>query len=157
MSKGFAILDENKGPIQNIFEAAERGNVHYITNYVQRNISADVNQRDKLMRTPLHWASELGQIACAEVLMDYGADIAITECNGRTPLHLAARSGDTAMLKLLLEDCTKLKASDHVNKVDHHGITPLFLALQRGDKDGQEAFEFLMMNGGKYGETQIAA
>eukprot|EP00955_Chlamydomonas_euryale_P103830 365526-Chlamydomonas_euryale.AAC.10 len=37
-----------------------------------------------------------------------------------------------------------------VNATDMLGVTPVFLALQKGSVEGQAAFEFLMEHGAKY-------
>ena len=40
--------------------------------------------------TPLHRASEVGSIACADVLLEFKADINVTNHQGHTPFHIAA-------------------------------------------------------------------
>lgn len=55
----------------------------YIKRAAERTIEFNVNQRDTLQRTALHWAAELGHIKAAELLIDYGCDIKAVECNGR--------------------------------------------------------------------------
>lgn len=55
----------------------------YIKRAAERTIEFNVNQRDTLQRTALHWAAELGHIKAAELLIDYGCDIRAVECNGR--------------------------------------------------------------------------
>jgi ankyrin repeat protein len=57
--------------------------VSYIVRHVERSLDFDINQRDKLQRTALHWAAELNRLEVAEALIDYGIDPAATECNGR--------------------------------------------------------------------------
>lgn len=43
----------------------------------------DSNAQDKFNRTALHWAAEMGHLDTADVLLDYGCDVAALECNGR--------------------------------------------------------------------------
>ncbi len=81
----------NAGPPKNIFEAAERGNVAFITRLVERSLEFDINQRDKIQRTALHWAAELNNIEVAEALLDYNIDPAATDCNGRCGPRTRAR------------------------------------------------------------------
>ena len=40
--------------------------------------------------TPLHRAAEIGSTACAEVLLEFEADIDATNLAGETPFHVAA-------------------------------------------------------------------
>ena len=40
--------------------------------------------------TPLHRAAEVGSIPCAEVLLEFNADINATNLSGQTPFHVAA-------------------------------------------------------------------
>lgn len=153
-SNKFAIFDLKKDTSEprNIFEAAERGDVAYINNIIDKSIEFDANQMDVNQRTALHWAAEMGRVEVAELLIETGANVAAAECNGRTAIHLASRSGDVEMLRLLIaavpDAAEKAKLS---NQVDTFGITPVFLAVQKGDQ-GAAAFDFLISIGGKYNE-----
>lgn len=40
--------------------------------------------------TPLHRAAEIGSISCADVLLEFKADIDATNLVGETPFHVAA-------------------------------------------------------------------
>ncbi|KAG2487618.1 hypothetical protein HYH03_013757 [Edaphochlamys debaryana] len=142
---------ERKGPPKDIFEAAQRGDQGYIKRIAERTLDFNVNQRDSLARTALHWAAELGHISTAELLIDFGVDIKAVECNGRTAAHLAARSGDKAMLECLMELLSPPERADMINQTDNFGVTPLFLARQK-DKEGQAAFEYMLLNGGRMNE-----
>lgn len=51
----------------------------------------------------------------------------------RTALHLAARSGALSVLHVLLEDLEPGERTEYVNEADRNGITPVFLAKQRGE------------------------
>ena len=55
---------------------------------------ADVNVRDTLGRTPLHYASELGQDDNLEMLLNHGADPNVTDTETKkSPLLLAIENG----------------------------------------------------------------
>ncbi|GIL65030.1 hypothetical protein Vafri_18881 [Volvox africanus] len=138
-------------PPKTIFEAAERGLAGYITKTIERAIEFNINIRDKYQRTALHWAAEAGQVEAAECLLDYGVDPLATECNGRTAIHLAARAGRTDILRLLLDGRSSSEQETMVNQPDFFGLTPVFLALQRGE-EAQEAFSLLMDRGGRYNQ-----
>jgi len=71
---------------------------------------ADVDSRDREMRTPLHLAARVGSVEMVELLLNYGADINAIDLDKNTPLHravlynhkeaakvLAARGADTQL------------------------------------------------------------
>ena len=47
-------------------------------------------------------------------------------------MHLAARAGALDVLEVLLEDLDKADKLEYVNAADKSGITPVFLAKQKG-------------------------
>lgn len=104
------------------------------------------------MRTAMHWAAELGHVNVIECLIDFGADAKVVECNGRSGLHLAARSGHVEVLRALVEGMTPEQKEEAVNATDNFGVTPLFLAIQKGE-DGMACFQFLMELGARYNKT----
>uniref|UniRef100_A0A7S3QTA9 Uncharacterized protein n=1 Tax=Dunaliella tertiolecta TaxID=3047 RepID=A0A7S3QTA9_DUNTE len=134
---------------KNIHEAAERGNTGFIVRLIERSLDFNINQKDNLGRTALHWAAELNRVQAAEALLDYGIDITIPESNGRTAVHLAARAGHTDMLQTIMEGISQEQKEAMINQPDQFGITPVYLALQKGNANNA-AFEWLMDNGGKY-------
>ncbi|HVA48656.1 MAG TPA: acyltransferase family protein [Pirellulales bacterium] len=64
----------------------------------------DVNQRAGTFGVPpLGWAAMLGDTAAAQLLIDAGADVRITNRDGSTPLHGAAIFGRAEVAALLLK------------------------------------------------------
>ncbi|GLC36382.1 hypothetical protein PLESTM_000437500 [Pleodorina starrii] len=122
---------DSKGPCKSIFEGAQRNDTGYIKKLAERTLDFNVNLRDTLQRTALHWAAELGNVEAAELLIDYGIDVKAVECNGRTSVHLAARSGDRAMLECLMELLSPEERAELINQTDNFGVTPLYLARQK--------------------------
>ncbi|XP_037047438.1 serine/threonine-protein phosphatase 6 regulatory ankyrin repeat subunit C-like [Bradysia coprophila] len=49
---------------------------------------ADVNQSDRKLKTPLHFAAELGQYMSAELLLQRDAKVNAQDSSGKTPLHV---------------------------------------------------------------------
>ena len=60
---------------------------------------ADVNEKGKYGRTPLHEAATYGHKEVAELLIAEGADVNAKDKWGMTPLHWAARK-DRARVRL---------------------------------------------------------
>ena len=76
--------------------------------------------------TPLHWAARAGSVACADMLLDAGADVnAFTKVH-RAPLHLAAEANQEAVLRLLV------RRGANVDLQDRKGRTPLHRAAYEG-------------------------
>ncbi|KFY91029.1 hypothetical protein V498_05706, partial [Pseudogymnoascus sp. VKM F-4517 (FW-2822)] len=90
------------------------------------NSSLQTGLADSYGRTPLSWASENGQVAVAQLLLDKGAEVDAKDGNGETPLSLAAASGHEAVVQLLLEKSAEVDT----NNTD--GQTPLSLAAASG-------------------------
>ncbi len=70
--------------------------------------------------TPLLYAAREGCVACAEQLVEAGADIDMADPDGITPLIMALLNGRFDTAKLLVE------ADADVNRWDWYGRTPLY-------------------------------
>ncbi len=96
---------------------------------------ADPTARAKLLLgeipallTPLHLAAMRGQVACAETLLEGGAEPDLGKAEGGpTPLHLAAGSGHPEVVRLLLEHGADPSAREKAS-----GATPLAWAEHEG-------------------------
>ena len=82
-----------------LHEAVANGNAEILQYLLKRAINASVNCRANGGDTPLHIAATHDQRKCAEVLLEYGADIYYTNCNGQTPKQAA--KGTNSVVKLL--------------------------------------------------------
>jgi len=91
----------------------------------------DVDARDELDWTPLHWAASGGQRDVAEFLISKGADIKAKAKYKATPLNLVA----TKELAELL-----LSKGLNVNETSPKGNTPLHCAAKRGYVEVAEVF-----------------
>lgn len=87
--------------------------------------------------TALHVASQFGQIACAKLLIDAGANVnAVTSKHQSTPLHLAALHGQAQMALFLAQSGGAVSLADYAGRTALHcaayfGHTLCGLALVR--------------------------
>ena len=64
-----------------------------IINYLLRETGADVNAKDVLGRTPLHWSAARDHRGVVEFLATHGGDVTAEDNEGWTPIHRAALPG----------------------------------------------------------------
>lgn len=120
----------------------EEGETLYIAELLAEN-GANVNPTNKVMRTPLHYASYYGFTDIARILIENGAEIEVKDHKGLTPLHSASynRLGTSMdVVKLLIE------SGADVNAQDNDGWTPLDVASSTMNYD---IASYLRENGGK--------
>ena len=84
------------------------------------NKGANIEARDKMLKTPLHYACEIGNTLAVKLLMENGGDPFEKDNCGRTALHYACYSGKTEILALLTQHTT-----DIIHMKDHAGRTAL--------------------------------
>ena len=70
-----------------------------ILKYLKTNTKV-INDQDKLLRTPLHWAVKRSYEKVVEILVDYGADVTIKDYLGRTSRDLALEKENTTIVKV---------------------------------------------------------
>ncbi|KAI9110703.1 hypothetical protein K1719_018141 [Acacia pycnantha] len=70
---------------------------------LKTNPSWPLDSRDHTGSTPLHLAADKGNIRCARLLVEGGANVNARCNDGRTPLHRAAANGDRRMVEMLVE------------------------------------------------------
>jgi ankyrin repeat protein len=104
---------------------------------------ADVNTKNVLGYTPLHFAAEQGHNEIVELLIANGADVNARNQWGRTPLHQAA-NGHNEIAELLIT-----KGAD-VNAKIEDGGTPLDMAIfLKQTLNHTETADLLRKHGGK--------
>ncbi len=97
---------------------------------------ASINAKDREGMTPLMQAAGMGHASAVEMLLQRGAAVRVKDRAGNTPLHLACSlSGDkgVAVVRILLRH-----GADGNNR-NNFGVSPLKLALDRGNKRCAEA------------------
>ena len=86
-----------------------------------------VNSKDHC-NTPLHKASEAGNLKMVKALILLGAEVDAKSANDLSPLHVAAQSGRTSIVKYFIE-----KQKIPLELKDGSGETPLHAALTPGN------------------------
>jgi ankyrin repeat protein len=90
---------------------------------------------------PLRWGPVLEGSACANVLIECGANVNSQDTNNQTPLHLASANGYLKVAQLLLDHGADVEAQDK------YEMTSLHLASQYGH---QEIVRLLLHHGANH-------
>jgi len=136
----------------------------------------DVNQKDWLGYTPLHWACYFGYADMAETLLAAKADPNLKSDTGRTPIEIATAMNYQNVVDLLRQNVAKLAdpiqsfhkaVADHnitqvksllsqgidVNGKDETGDTPLHYTARLAKDAGKDVCELLIANGASINAT----
>jgi ankyrin repeat protein len=123
-----------------LLESARTGNPTSCATWIAEG--ADVNHKDANGNSVLHWVTKVAhaddRMACAEVLLNKGANPNITSSGEVTPLHWAADEGLTDFCELLL------KHGANINATTLQNSTPLHWAVFQ---DHLECTRFLLAHG----------
>jgi ankyrin repeat protein len=110
-----------------LVEAVRKRDVAAIRTLLKQPNAANVATADGT--TPLHWATDLDDLATAQLLVNAGANVKATNRYGVTPMYSAAVNGNAAMIELLL------KAGADPNVALPEGETALMTAAKTGKVD----------------------
>ncbi|MFC1781163.1 ankyrin repeat domain-containing protein [Planctomycetota bacterium] len=123
----YTLTDYSEPPIS-LHEASAIGDLEQVKLLLLKG--ADVNFRERTMRTPLCRAAMNGHKDIVEFLLANGADVNVRDSwPGDTPLHYAVEQGDREMAELLIAH------GADVDVKDYNGRTPFIVALTRIDID----------------------
>ncbi len=127
-------------PNGSIHDAAKVGNIELINQHLETGV--DVNSKDEIGFTPLHYIASGSQLEIAKLLIDKGANVNAKDLDGGTPLHAATPSNQSTEIVQLL-----VQKGANVNAKNNNGETPL-------DKLGSSNWststeDILRKNGGK--------
>ncbi|MCX5757112.1 MAG: ankyrin repeat domain-containing protein [Candidatus Hydrogenedentes bacterium] len=117
---------------ESLHDTVHRRDVGLAQTILARDPSA-VNARNRLGKTPLHYAVTCGQPDFIDLFMACGADVAATDKTGLTPMHVAAILGRVEEAERLMAFKSPIEARDR------YGDTPLHLAAIF-DRPGMVAF-----------------
>lgn len=107
-----------------IRDAAGQGDVARVRQLLDAGTEVDI--RDSMGRSPLHWAAEQDHREVAALLVERGAQLDAQDREGDTPLLLALERDHTEVARLLL------KAGADVSIQNSYGRRPLHQAVHDG-------------------------
>ncbi|CAB0039823.1 unnamed protein product [Trichogramma brassicae] len=93
------------------------------------NQSVEIDARNKLGNTPLHYALGSRQMKAAELLLRRGADPTSANKEGLTPLHIICQRYDDDLLELFFKLNDEMEQKLEVDAKDSLGRTPLQWAV----------------------------
>ena len=111
-----------KNPEEVLIIVTGSGSVGCVKSLIDEGVDVNTIQDDYTPRTALSAAVINGHGQCAELLINKGADVNISDRKGRTAVHNAVHFVRSQCLNLLL------KAGADVNTTDHEENTLLFLS-----------------------------
>lgn len=100
--------------------------LNWVVEKSQPTVVFDIDTRDTMGSTALHWAARNGHIGTVRILIDRGAVIDVTDNAGRTPLAAAATNGHDMIIELLLA------RGASINFPKNSRATPVHLAARNG-------------------------
>ncbi|XP_068747164.1 transient receptor potential cation channel subfamily A member 1-like [Montipora capricornis] len=89
-----------------------------------------INEKDKDLQTPLHYAARLGVLKILQILLENKCIVAPKDAFERSPLHTAAANGHV----FCTEELCKSEPG-HINDKDDRGLTALHLAARGNHRD----------------------
>ena len=109
--------------------AAFEGKVDTLEKLLSR-YEVDINYKDSLQRTALHYVCQSGDMPCIDLLLQYRASKLVTDLRQSTPLHLACTAGHLEAVQALLEDTISYEPQlSALNAQDAVGCTPVHATL----------------------------
>ena len=108
-----------------IHQAVQAGDLAAVRAIVEQ-APTQVNAKDEMGRTPLHWAARGTNAELLAYLVDKGAVVNALDSNGTAPIHSVASRGNVDGIRILLG-----KGAD-IHLVTAEKDTPLHLAAQAG-------------------------
>lgn len=128
---GFDVNIQDSQRTSLLHEAVTYGSHAVLTELIL--LGAKIESRQRTGLTPLMLAAETGELRASSILLDAGANAAVTDSSSNTLLHLAARGNNLQLLQLLLLHNIKL------NRENDEGATALDLAMRKRNGEFAEA------------------
>jgi len=85
----------------------------YDDEYFTSRKAPSVDDKNKNGLTPLHYACENGNSYIVDLLINYGANVNVSDNEGFTPLHFACKNGNLEIVKSLVDDGANVNAKSN--------------------------------------------
>ena len=131
--------------MNNLLNAIRTGNINMVEMMLNQNPAA-INQADPRGFTPLIFATYMGNLALAKLLLHKGANLNAQDAAGNTALMGVAFKGDKDIAELLIQSGAAL------NVQNKNGETALIYAANYGQaaipvgKASQNPYQYLQKN-----------
>ena len=127
-TKAPAIDRLDEAGFSQLHHAVKAGDLQRVRELLQDGANPNVRQAE-FQGTPLQYASATGNTKVIEELIEFGAQVDLTDTHGRTPLMWAAMKNQSAAAKLLIS------ADADLNRPMHGSWTALHYAAQAGSSN----------------------
>jgi peptidoglycan/LPS O-acetylase OafA/YrhL len=97
-----------------IWTAAQEGDLDAIKQHLDNGV--DINGKDEMVASPLHWAAVYGQTEAMQLLIDRGADLDSKDGSGSTPLIWASFFGQPEAVKVLIDAGVTINQTNNRNE-----------------------------------------
>lgn len=114
---------------EDILCIAVNNNRRNLIERLKQHPDVKIDGRDDAGRTAFMNATIAGNHSMMRMLYEVGANIHILDNKGENAIHKVALSGDTSGLALLIP----YHSSDHLDKKNHQGNSPVFVAIENGN------------------------
>lgn len=114
---------------EDILCIAVNNNRRNLIERLKQHPDVKIDGRDDAGRTAFMNATIAGNHSMMRMLYEVGANIHILDNKGENAIHKVAQSGDTNGLALLIP----YHSSDHLDKKNHQGNSPIFVAIENGN------------------------
>ncbi len=108
-------------PEDNLWGAARTGDLDGIKRYLSEG--AEINELSPETNiSALSWATMMGEMEAAKLLIEHGADLNVRQEDGGTPLHIAVALGRAEIAELLIKEGADVAAKNRGEQVPASGL-----------------------------------
>lgn len=129
LSNGADINYQDPRAKYSVLHCATGNGYHNIISLMLQHPQLKIDPLNSTGRTPLHFASRIGNDKCLKLLIQSGSNVNIQDYEGQTCLHLCARLNHIQALKYLIS----VGANKYI--MDKNGKTPYDLAKLEGNDE----------------------
>ncbi|RQM29115.1 hypothetical protein B5M09_002297 [Aphanomyces astaci] len=110
------------GQAVDVYRTASTGHAHALVDLVIHGADISLEFLDAQERTPLLAACANGHLACAQILLERGANAAAIDLDGNTALHVACMHGRVEIVSMLLMSSSHVMSPYILNKKGQNAL-----------------------------------